>query len=132
VPMESSLQVKRMMFAVLLVALVVTLVFARQRLKGSSAPPRTVLLSMSDYTFNGVNPTLTFQPGERVRFVVRNDEQTPIRHNFSIPGLNIPCDREMGPGDIRHVTLTMPRSGVFEYLCCTHRGMGGKLVIEGH
>jgi plastocyanin len=121
-----------MLFAALLVALVATIVLARQRLKGSSTPPRTVLLTMSDYTFNGVNPTLTFRPGERVRFVVRNDEQTPIRHNFSIPGLNIPCDRELGPGEIRHVTLTMPRSGVFEYLCCTHRGMGGKLVIAGH
>ena len=123
---------KRMMFAVLLVVLVLTLVIARQRLQGPSAAPRTIVLSMSDYTFNGDNPTLTFQPGERVRFVVRNDEQTPIRHNFSIPGLNIPCDRELGPGEIRHVMLTMPRSGVFEYLCCTHRGMGGKLVIAGH
>jgi plastocyanin len=122
---------KRMIFALLLLVVVAMLVIVRSQHKGSSAPPRTVFLSMKDYTFNGGNPTLTFRPGERVRFVVRNDEQSPIRHNFSIPMLNIPCDRELGPGEIRHVTLTMPRSGSFEYLCCTHRGMGGKLVVTG-
>jgi plastocyanin len=122
---------KRMIFALLLLVVVAMLVIVRQQRMGSSAPPRTVFFSMKDYTFNGANPTLTFRPGERVRFVVRNDEQTPIRHNFSIPGLHIPCDRELGPGEIRHVTLNMPRSGSFEYLCCTHRGMGGKLVVTG-
>jgi plastocyanin len=94
-------------------------------------PLRTVVLSMRDYTFNGDNPTLSFHVGERVRFVVRNDETTPIRHNFAIPNLNVPCDQEMGPGEIRHVILTLARPGTYEYLCCTHRGMGGRLVVTG-
>ena len=94
-------------------------------------PPRTLVMSMSDYTFNGNNPTLTFKPGERVRFVVRNDEHSPVRHNFRIVGLDVPCERDLGPGEIREVTVTLPRSGEFAYTCCTHPGMGGKLVIEG-
>ena len=122
---------RRILFAALLAVALVGIAFAvlRRRPVGPASPPRTVLLSMSDYTFNGSNPTLTFAPGERVRFVVRNDETTPIRHNFGIPGLNISCNTELGPGEIRNVTITLPRSGVFEYLCCTHRGMGGRLVI---
>jgi plastocyanin len=93
-------------------------------------PFRTVVLSMRDYTFNGTNPTFTFREGDRVRFVVRNDETTPIRHNFAIPSLHVPCDKELGPGEIRHVLITLSRPGTYEYLCCTHRGMGGRIVVE--
>ncbi len=123
---------KRILLAVALAALVLGLAaIVRMRGQGNPPAPRTVVLSMRDYTFNGSNPTLTFRVGERVRFVVRNEETTPIRHNFSIPGLNVPCDGELGPGEIKHVTLTLSRPGTFEYLCCTHRGMGGKLVVAG-
>ncbi len=97
----------------------------------TAGPPRAVVMSMSDYTFNGNNPTLTFRPGERVQFVVRNDEDSPVRHNFRIVGLNVPCERDLMPGETREITLTMPRSGEFAYTCCTHPGMGGKLVVEG-
>jgi len=122
---------KRILLAAALVATLSLAVTAIVRLRGGGKPGplRTVVLSMRDYTFNGSNPTLSFRVGDRVRFVVRNEETTPIRHNFSIPGLNIPCDRELDPGEIRHVTLTLSRPGRFEYLCCTHRGMGGALVV---
>ena len=96
-----------------------------------AGPPRTVVMSMSDYTFNGNNPTLAFKPGERVQFVVRNDEGSPVRHNFRIVGMNVPCERDLEPGESREVTVSLPRSGEFAYTCCTHPGMGGKLVIEG-
>jgi plastocyanin len=86
-------------------------------------------MSMRDYLFNGNNPTLTFRPGERVRFVIRNEESAPIRHNFEIPELGVACGADLGPGESREVTVTMPRSGSFAYGCCTHRGMGGKLTI---
>ena len=124
---------KRVLMAALLAAVlaVMMVVIVRMRAAERSTPPRTVVLSMHDYTFNGDNPTLSFRVGAHVRFVVRNDEGTMIRHNFAIPGLNIPCDRELAPGEIRHVTLTLSRAGTFEYLCCTHRGMGGKLVVTG-
>jgi plastocyanin len=94
-------------------------------------PPReqTIELSMRDYTFNGTNPTFRFHVGDHVRFVVRNEEQTPIRHNFAIPSLGIPCAGELGPGEIRHVFVTLKKPGTFEYVCCTHRGMGGTLIV---
>jgi len=104
-------------------------IFLKQRAARSPASVQVVDLSMRDYTFNGTNPTFRFKVGDRVRFVVRNEEQTPIRHNFAIPSLGIPCDRELGPGEIRHVFLTLKRPGTFEYVCCTHRGMGGTLIV---
>ncbi len=113
----------------ILVLAVLVLVLVGRRSGASAGPPQTVLMSMSDYTFNGNNPTLTLRPGQRVRFIVRNDETSMVRHNFRIVGLDVPCERELLPGETREVTVTMPRSGEFAYTCCTHPGMGGKLVI---
>jgi len=121
---------RRVLLVLLTLALALLLVgIARWRAEREPAPLLTVVLSMRDYTFNGDNPTFSFREGDRVRFVVKNDETTPIRHNFAIPELNVPCDRELGPGEIRHVILTLSRPGTYEYLCCTHRGMAGKLVV---
>jgi plastocyanin len=114
------------LLAAILAAWVVVL---KQRGGRTSAELQTVELSMRDYTFNGTNPTFRFHVGDHVRFVVRNEEQTPIRHNFAIPSLGIPCGGELGPGEIRHVFLTLKKPGTFEYVCCTHRGMGGTLVV---
>lgn len=98
---------------------------------GNAEPPRTVALSMKAYTFNGKNPTLTFKPGERVHFIVTNDESTRVLHNFRIVGMDVPCGPPFLPGGRREVVVTMPRSGEFAYTCCTHPGMGGKLVVSG-
>lgn len=99
--------------------------------KGGDAPIRTVEMSMKEYAFNGGNPTLAFRPGERIRFIITNDETTPIKHNFRIVGMDVPCERELMPGERREVIVTIPRSGEFAYTCCTHPGMGGKLVVAG-
>ena len=96
----------------------------------AQGPTRTVSMSMSDYTFNGTNPTLRFTPGERVKFVVTNDERSRVLHNFRIVGMDVPCERELLPGEKREVTVTIPKSGEFAYTCCTHPGMGGKLVVD--
>jgi plastocyanin len=104
-------------------------VVLKQRGGRASSELQTVELSMRDYTFNGTNPTFRFHVGDHVRFVVRNEEQTPIRHNFAIPSLGIPCAGELGPGEIRHVFVTLKKPGTFEYVCCTHRGMGGTLIV---
>lgn len=95
-----------------------------------SGPVRTVAMSMSDYTFNGTNPTLKVKAGERVKFVVTNDENSRVLHNFRIVGMDVPCERELLPGEKREVTVTIPPSGEFAYTCCTHPGMGGKLVVD--
>lgn len=124
---------KRIVFPLVLILAVAGVAFAFVGLKPPvpTGPPRTVVMSMSDYTFNGTNPTLAFKPGERINFVVRNDEDSPVRHNFRIVGMDVPCERDLEPGESREVTVTLPRSGEFAYTCCTHPGMGGKLVIEG-
>ena len=109
----------------------IALAMAGPWLDRASTPTRTVALSMDAYTFNGVNPTLQFRPGERVHFVVTNDESTQILHNFRIVGMDVPCGKPMLPGERRDVEVVMPRSGEFAYTCCTHPGMGGKLVIAG-
>jgi plastocyanin len=57
---------------------------------------------------------------------------TPIKHNFRIVGMDVPCERELNPGETREVVVTIPQSGEFAYTCCTHPGMGGKLVVTGH
>lgn len=94
-----------------------------------TGPSLPVMMSMKEYTFNGTNPTLTFKPGERVRFIVSNDEESRVLHNFRIVGMDVPCERELLPGETREVTVTIPKSGEFAYTCCTHPGMGGKLVV---
>ena len=68
-------------------------------------PTRTVVMSMKEYTFNGQNPTLAFKPGERVRFIVTNDEPTPVKHNFRIVGMDVPCERELLPGESRGMAV---------------------------
>ena len=93
------------------------------------APERTVTLSMREYAFNGVNPTLEFQPGERVHFIVTNEEESNVLHNFRVVGMNVECGPPLKPGERREVTVTMPKSGEFAYTCCTHPGMGGKMVV---
>jgi plastocyanin len=122
---------KRILFTLILVLALAGAAFAFVRLDRDLPPDRTVALSMKDYTFNGTNPTLACRPGERVRFVITNDEMTPVRHNFRIVGMGVPCERELLPGERREVTVTVPPSGEFAYTCCTHPGMGGKLVVTG-
>jgi plastocyanin len=94
-----------------------------------AGPEQTVELSMKEYTFNGVNPTLRFKPGERVRFIVTNDESTNVLHNFRIVGMDVECGPPMKPGERREVIVTIPKSGEFAYTCCTHPGMGGKMMV---
>ena len=97
---------------------------------GRDATERTVSLHMSGYAFNDSNPTLSFRTGERVRFVLTNDETTMIRHNFRIVALDVPCGYELRPREERVVAVTMPDTpAVFPYDCCTHRGMGGVIVV---
>jgi plastocyanin len=93
------------------------------------AEPRIVRMSMREYAFNQTNPTFRFKPGERIHFIVTNDESTNVLHNFRIVGMNVDCGPVMKPGETREVTVTMPKSGEFAYTCCTHPGMGGTMVV---
>jgi len=113
----------RILFVLLLVACIV---FARVL---RPVPVRTIRMSMKGYAFNDVNPTITLRAGERVRFFITNDEETPILHNFQIPALGIACGSALRPGEHREIVVRAETPGTFAYACCTHRGMGGKLVV---
>ena len=97
----------------------------------SAVPDRTVVLHMSGYAFNDSNPTLTSRPGERVRFVLQNDEETHILHDFRFVGFAAPPESAILPGESRTFVVTMPRAGTYGYACITHRGMGGAVVVTG-
>jgi plastocyanin len=120
---------KRLALPLALALIVVGAALAFALRGGVAAEPRTVRLSMREYTFNQANPTFHFEPGERIHFVVTNDESTNVLHNFRIVGMNVECGPPMKPGETREVTVTMPKSGEFAYTCCTHPGMGGKLMV---
>lgn len=110
----------------------VLLAILRPQMFVGRPPLRTITLSMKNYAFNRVNPTIYLRPGERVKFVVRNDEDpsAPVKHDFEIPALGVGPKPELSPGQIREVTVTAPLEGTFSYGCATHRGMGGKIVIR--
>jgi plastocyanin len=122
---------RRLVIPTLVLLLAAGAAFASLTLRSDApgAPERTVELSMKEYTFNSDNPTLSFRPGERVRFIVTNDEESNVLHNFRIVGMDVPCGPPMKPGERREVTATIPKSGEFAYTCCTHPGMGGKMVV---
>lgn len=66
------------------------------------------------------NPTLELAAGERIRFVLRNDDQGMI-HDFSASELAVATDRlewrQQG-----EVTFVVPdRPGSYEYVCRPHR-----------
>lgn len=122
---------KRLVLTLLLALVGAAAAFVGRANDREPPPDRTVVMSMRGYTFNGTNPTLAFRPGERIRFVIANDEATEVRHNFRIVGMGVPCGQELLPGDRRELIVTIPPSGEFAYTCCTHPGMGGTLVVAG-
>ena len=95
----------------------------------AGTPVREIVLEARDVAFGGSNPTLSFEPGERVRFVVRNTDPG-ILHSITLPGID---------SRVHHVRydeqvafeVTMPRSGAFDYTCPQHAPkMQGRIVIE--
>ncbi len=100
--------------------------------EGPTGPVREIVLSAKDFRFNDTNPVLQLAPGERVRFVIRNDEAVEggAEHNFRVVGTDAKCSRSLKPGEYEVVELTVPESGELAYTCCAHPGMGGKIVIQ--
>lgn len=108
--------------------------FGRQTAPRVTHADRTVVLRMENYAFFAgadSNPTLVFRPHERVRFRLRNDEDTPIVHDFRFVGFAAPPESAIAPGETRVFEVTMPRAGRYGYTCHTHPGMGGTVLVEG-
>jgi len=93
---------------------------------GSEA--REIRLEIRDLTFDG-NPTLVFEPGERIRLIVRNHD-IGVLHSIRLPGIedevrHVPSDDEVV------IEFTAPEEGAFEYVCPQHAPkMQGLIRIE--
>jgi plastocyanin len=93
---------------------------------GSEA--REIVLEVRDLSFDG-NPTLAFEPGERIRLVVRNND-IGVLHSIRLPGIDdtvrhIPWDEQIV------IEFTAPDEGAFEYICPQHAPkMQGHIRIE--
>lgn len=76
------------------------------------------------------NPPIRVRPGERVRFVLRN-EAAGFAHDLSIPALDVAVD-PIEAGESRAVEAQVPREpGTFEYVCRPHaQMMRGVLVVS--
>ena len=75
------------------------------------------------------NPAIHVRPGERVRFVLRN-EAPGFAHDLSIPSLNVAVDPvEAGGSRTMHVRVPS-QPGTLEYVCRPHAEMmRGVLVV---
>jgi plastocyanin len=92
-------------------------------------PVREVVLEARNVAFDGSNPTLRFEPGERVRFVVRNTD-SGVLHSITLPGIDARV-HHVRYGEQVAFEVTMPRSGAFDYTCPQHAPkMQGRIVIE--
>lgn len=112
---------------------------AGTRESGAERPPdRVLVLSAKGYAFHAEgdsaaadNPPLMLHAGERVRIVIRNQEEADgVNHNFKIPGLSVRCSRPIPPGEEEFVEFTVPEDGEYTYTCCSHPGMGGRVEID--
>jgi plastocyanin len=101
-----------------------------------SEGPREVVLVARGMQFvlagspSAVNPAIVLQPGERVRFILRNE--TPgIAHDFAVPALNVSIPL-VAEGEQASVTFTVPKTaGRYRYLCRPHAAMmSGTLEIH--
>ena len=90
---------------------------------------REIVLEARDLAFGDANPTLSFEPGERIRLIVRNSD-IGVLHSIRLPGIDdivrhIPWDEQVV------IEFTAPEEGVFEYICPQHAPkMQGRIRIE--
>ena len=98
--------------------------------RGADASPavREIVLDAREATFGADNPTLRLEPGERVRFVVRNTDPG-VLHSITLPGIDEKV-RFVRWGEEIAFEVTVPEQGTFDYVCPQHAPqMQGKIVI---
>ena len=76
------------------------------------------------------NPTIRLAAGERVRFVLRNDDRG-LTHDFAVPAIDAAAD-QVDWNETEAVTFEVPETpGRYEYICRPHRlMMRGTLIVE--
>jgi plastocyanin len=115
-------------FGLVFVALTVGVALVLPLVAERAPAPREIVLVARGMTFvldgspAAVNPALHLSPGERVRFVLRN-ETAGIVHDFAVPAWNVAMDPVDG-GHSGAVTFTVPgQPGTFVYECRPHAQM---------
>jgi hypothetical protein len=94
-------------------------------------PTQTVVLTAKGIRFNAVNPTLEFKRGVPTEITLRNDEPSPILHDFVVAGLNARTPALLRPGESAVVRFTPTQTGTFAYACSLHPGMmDGRLTVR--
>lgn len=94
----------------------------------SPAEVREIVLEARDLAFDGDNPTLLAEPGERVRLVVRNNDPG-ILHSISLPGIDSEV-RHIKWGEEIAFEITIPDGGTWEYVCPQHMPkMKGRIEV---
>jgi len=114
--------------AVLATLLVLSWIVAPFSSGGQPESVRQIVLEARDLAFGDRNPTLEFEPGERIRLVVRNNDPG-VLHSITLPGLDSTV-YHLKSGDEVTLELIAPQAGSFEYICPQHAPeMKGKIVI---
>jgi plastocyanin len=119
---------------VLIVALASVAAFSRWGLRGEE--PRTIVLVARNMAFvrEGVsaplNPTVRLRAGERVRFVIRNQDPG-MKHDLTIQALGL-RSRTLAEGEMDALVFTVPSgASVVDYTCSFHAVlMRGSLAVE--
>ena len=97
--------------------------------RGQAEAVREIHLEARDVAFGGDNPTLNLQPGERIRFVVRNTDPG-VLHSITIPGVDDTV-RHVRWGETIRFEIIVPERGDFEYVCPQHvPQMKGRIVVS--
>ncbi len=120
---------------VLAAVLVVTALAGAMALSARAPAPREIRIVARDMTFYvegqaDPNPTLRLRAGERVRLVLRNDDEG-MRHDFAIPAWGAATGR-LEAGEEATITFRAPDRPVSEpYTCRPHsRIMRGTILVE--
>ena len=98
--------------------------------------PRTIVVEARNMTFvvagvDGTNPRLAVDRGERIRFVLKN-EDPGMAHDLTLPQLDARTALLRQAGTSADLVVTMPdEPGELEYLCSSHvRLMRGVIEVR--
>ncbi len=108
-------------------AIVVFPIWSQSAVAGAGEA-REIVIEIRDLTFDG-NPTLSFEPGERIRLIVRNND-IGVLHSIRLPGIDDTL-RHIRWEEQAVIEFTAPEAGAFEYICPQHAPkMQGRIRIE--
>ena len=116
------------LLTVLITLLAATMIANPFSSSADATTPREIVLEARDLAFDGDNPTLYAEPGERIRLVVKNREPG-VLHSITLPGIDSEV-RHIEYGQEISFEITVPQGGTYEYICPQHAPkMRGKIVI---